>query len=143
MAVIVVMMMVMVVLMAVVVVMMMVVLMEYHIKGTSFDTAGSAASDLIMQSPDAKTFENGIKFFHTAAQIDECGNSHIPGDTGASFKVKCFPHERTSYFLLILRRIRQAMTPAPKPLSIFTTAIPSAHELSMARSGATPPKLAP
>ena len=121
----------------------MVMIVEYHIESTSFDAAGSAASDLVMQSPDPKTFEDGIQFFRTAAQIKECGNCHIPGDAGASFKVKCFPHERIRYFLLILRRMRQAITPAPKPLSIFTTAIPSAHELSMASRGATPPKLAP
>lgn len=41
------------------------------------------------------------------------------------------------------RATRAAATPAPKPLSTFTTVKPAAHELSIARSAATPPKLAP
>jgi len=36
-----------------------------------------------------------------------------------------------------------AMRPAPKPLSIFTTATPVAHELSMVKSAAIPPMDAP
>ena len=34
--------------------------------------------------------------------------------------------------------IRWASTPAPKPLSMFITAMPEAQELSMVRSGARP-----
>jgi len=40
-------------------------------------------------------------------------------------------------------RIRKAAHAAPKPLSMFTTVIPSEHELSMARSGVMPEKLEP
>ena len=39
--------------------------------------------------------------------------------------------------------ISDAMHPAPKPLSMFTTATPLAHELSMPSRAAMPPKLAP
>ena len=39
--------------------------------------------------------------------------------------------------------IRLARTPAPKPLSMFTTLTPLAQELSMDKSAATPPKDAP
>ncbi len=41
------------------------------------------------------------------------------------------------------RVIRCTNVAAPKPLSMFTTPIPVAHELSIPRSAATPPKLAP
>ena len=41
------------------------------------------------------------------------------------------------------RFIRLAANPAPKPLSILTTVMPDAHELSIARSAASPLKLAP
>ena len=37
-----------------------------------------------------------------------------------------------------LRRIRQARWAAPKPLSMFTTPTPEAHEFSMARRAASP-----
>jgi hypothetical protein len=39
--------------------------------------------------------------------------------------------------------MRLAMQPAPKPLSMLTTATPFAQLLSMPRSAAMPPKLAP
>src|SRR5215510_12523106 len=41
------------------------------------------------------------------------------------------------------RFMRLAANPAPKPLSILTTVMPDAHELSIARSAASPLKLAP
>ena len=42
-----------------------------------------------------------------------------------------------------MRLMLAAMYPAPKPLSMFTTATPPAQLFSIARSGARPPKLAP
>ncbi len=41
------------------------------------------------------------------------------------------------------RLISDATTAAPYPLSMFTTLMPPAHELSIDSSAATPPKLAP
>ncbi len=41
------------------------------------------------------------------------------------------------------RLIRVAITAAPKPLSMFTTPMPPAHELSIVSSAETPPKFAP
>src|SRR3954462_6944581 len=42
-----------------------------------------------------------------------------------------------------LRATRAAKTPAPKPLSMFTTLTPGAQEFSIARRAASPPKEAP
>jgi len=39
--------------------------------------------------------------------------------------------------------MQEATQAAPKPLSMFTTVTLEAHELSMPRRAATPPKLAP
>ena len=39
--------------------------------------------------------------------------------------------------------IATAAQAAPKPLSIFTTVSPEAHELSMAKSGTMPPRCDP
>ena len=41
------------------------------------------------------------------------------------------------------RLITEERTPAPKPLSMFTTATVGEHELSIPRRAETPPKLAP
>jgi len=41
------------------------------------------------------------------------------------------------------RLIKPAANPAPKPLSMFTTVTPAAHEFSIPRSAARPLKLAP
>ena len=41
------------------------------------------------------------------------------------------------------RLMQDATQAAPKPLSMFTTVTLEAHELSMPRRAATPPKLAP
>ena len=43
----------------------------------------------------------------------------------------------------IWRTIACAISAAPKPLSMFTTDTPAAHELSIASSAAAPPRLAP
>jgi hypothetical protein len=55
------------------------------------------------------------------------------------------PHTRllASPLLQVTRLIKLAATPAPKPLSIFTTVTPAAQELSIASRAASPPKLAP
>ena len=41
------------------------------------------------------------------------------------------------------RRIRAAANAAPKPLSMFTTEIPDAHDVSIPRSAASPSNAAP
>jgi hypothetical protein len=51
---------------------------------------------------------------------------------------------RTLHLTIIYSRfMRLAANPAPKPLSILTTVTPAAQELSIPRSAARPPKLAP
>jgi hypothetical protein len=53
---------------------------------------------------------------------------------------------RRSIFLLISphrRLMQEATQAAPKPLSMLTTVTLEAHELSIPRSAAIPPKLAP
>ena len=55
----------------------------------------------------------------------------------------CFQEGRLSSRKRYKWLIWLAMQAAPKPLSMFTTATPGAHEFSMPSSAATPPKLAP
>ena len=59
---------------------------------------------------------------------------HVPGDPGEAIEVKEAAHSRL---------ITDAMTPAPNPLSMLTTATVGEQELSIPRSAATPPKAAP
>ena len=57
-------------------------------------------------------------------------------------KCRCRPRALTSLDVRF-RLSMAAIRPAPKPLSMFTTATPDAQEFSIPSSAATPPKLAP
>lgn len=84
--------------------------------------------ELLLIVPGAARFEGGShrpaesppieEIMHSPAALCECGN----------------------YSSLL---IMPARYPAPKPLSIFTTAVPQAQLLSMASKADSPPKLAP
>jgi hypothetical protein len=52
-------------------------------------------------------------------------------------------HDNSSPCHLYKRFIKLPTNPAPKPLSIFTTATPEAQEFNIPNSAAIPPKLAP
>ena len=69
-------------------------------------------------------------------QLLRRGTDHVePLEPGIAFLEYCASgHER---------QMRLAAAAAPKPLSIFTTVIPAAQELSMPSSAARPPKAAP
>ena len=75
------------------------------------------------------------------AEIDERGHRHVAGDAGAGLEVQVQAAQRLhrSRFRLSIA----AIWPAPKPLSMFTTAMPAAHELSIDSSAAKPPRFAP
>ena len=75
------------------------------------------------------------------AEIDERGHRHVARDAGAGLEVQVQAAQRLhrSRFRLSIA----AIWPAPKPLSMFTTAMPAAHELSIDSSAAKPPRFAP
>ena len=75
------------------------------------------------------------------AEVDQRGDRHVARDPGAGLEVKVQAAQRLhrSRFRLSIA----AIWPAPKPLSMFTTAIPAAHEFSIDSSAAKPPRLAP
>src|SRR3972149_4937997 len=70
---------------------------------------------------------------------DERAQDHVAAGPGHAVEVDDrhrFPFARRG-------RAVPPDAPAAPPLSMFTTVPPAAHELSMARSGAIPPKEAP
>ena len=71
-------------------------------------------------------------------EFGEGGHQHIAGGAHAAFDVERF-HGSIPFIWLM----RLARKPAPKPLSMFTTLMPLAQELSMDSSAESPPKLAP
>ncbi len=75
--------------------------------------------------------------------IKRC-HQHIAGSAHAAVQINQFHSSAPcSSAGLSIRLMRFARNPAPKPLSMLTTQLPEAQELSMAKSAATPPKLAP
>ena len=66
---------------------------------------------------------------------------HVAADAGDAVDVG--DGHRASPAALIRRTIAAAISAAPKPLSMFTTATPAAQELSIASSAAPPPRCAP
>ena len=90
--------------------------------------------NMIVKAIQMQALQGGIKFLTAAAQSQQCGDGHIAADAAGAFNVKIFSH----LFFSISFNIRQAWTAAPNPLSIFTTEIPSAQELSMVSKGVNP-----
>ena len=77
-------------------------------------------------------------------QIDQRRNRHVSGDPRRRLEVQVQPPQRPRHGLGSRFRLSiAAICPAPKPLSMFTTATPAAHELSIDNSAAMPPRLAP
>ena len=72
-----------------------------------------------------------------AHEFQERTRDHVAGRTHLAVEIKCL------HFFAPIWLIRLARNPAPKPLSMFTTLTPAAHEFSIARSAVTPPKAAP
>ena len=72
------------------------------------------------------------------AGVQQGAQNHVAAGAGDTVKIGDFhfsPHTR--------RKMRCAYSPAPKPLSMLTTATPGAQEFSIERRGANPLKLAP
>ena len=82
---------------------------------------------------DAEPVHRLLQDLEGDADVHQGAEQHVPACAGAA--VQPADHRR--------RATRAAKTPAPKPLSMLTTAIPGAHALSMASSAASPPKDAP
>src|SRR5437899_4328703 len=74
------------------------------------------------------------------ASIDQCAEKHVAGRAGQALE-PCCSHGLPPW--AARRATRAACTPAPKPLSMFTTTTPGAQEFSMASSAASPSNEAP
>src|SRR6185436_14327153 len=73
------------------------------------------------------------------AGTDQRAEQHVAAGPGRGVD----PADHASARGAALRATRAAKTPAPKPLSMFTTVTPGAQELSIPSSAATPPNDAP
>ena len=83
----------------------------------------------------------GDKRAAVVQQLQKRRRQHIARRAHRAVQIECF-HRVSSRFACIWL-MRLARKPAPKPLSMFTTDTPLAHELSIASSAATPPNDAP
>ena len=86
-----------------------------------------------------QTVHDMQKVFLFFVQFKQRTHQHIACRAHGALPIQR-PHVSSTPFIWL---IRLARNPAPKPLSIFTTLIPLAQELSIASSAATPPRLAP
>ena len=75
----------------------------------------------------------------------EAGHRHVARDAGGRLEVlvQALQRARTRAHGSRFRFNMAAMRPAPKPLSMLTTATPAAHEFNIDSSAAIPPRLAP
>jgi len=93
------------------------------------------------KAADAHRLDGGRDDRSGHTQIDEGGHRHVSGDARAGLEVQVQATQR-----LHESRFRfniAAIWPAPKPLSMFTTAMPAAQELSIPSKAAKPPRFAP
>ena len=71
------------------------------------------------------------------AQVEHRPQEHVTARPGETIEIDGFHDFDAS------RLMRWAWQPAPKPLSILTTEMPSEHEVSIAKRAVSPPRLAP
>ena len=85
--------------------------------------------------------ERRAQVIQREAGVQHRAQQHVAADAGEAVQVG---DAHGVYSAMALwRLITAARYPAPKPLSMLTTETPAAQELSIASSGARPPKLAP
>lgn len=110
----------------------------------SRNAAGSAFFRLNSQSRNTGAVHGVQKSAAIRQQLIKRCHQHIAGSAHAAVQINQFHSSAPcSSAGLSIRLMRFARNPAPKPLSMLTTQLPEAQELSMAKSAATPPKLAP
>ena len=113
-------------------VMRVVRLLEDHPDVRRLDVSGGLPADLDPVPADAEAGEPFLEQLRIRPRADERPERHVAADPRETVEIGD-SHRFT----------RCAKYPAPKPLSMFMTATPAAQELSIARSAASPPKLAP
>ena len=132
----------------VVVVMVFMIMMAVHVVGFLLpmhvhgdpgagDAAFFRAVGMDVDPGDAEAVHALHKGAGLRQQLQQSRGEHIPRRAHGTVKIQRF-HRFASIWL-----IRPARKPAPKPLSILTTATPLAQELSIASNADRPPKLAP
>ena len=110
----------------------------------SRNAAGSAFFCLDSQPRYAGAVHGVQKSSTIRQQLIKRSHQHIAGSAHAAVQINQFHSSAPcSSAGLSIRLMRFARNPAPKPLSMLTTQLPEAQELSIAKSAATPPKLAP
>ena len=121
---------------------MPVFVVQLDVERTGVDTVRVRAGDRDGIPLHIQAFEGGKQFDLRSAEVEQGSHGHVAADAGRAFEVKDgFAHGR--FPCVASELMRAARYPAPNPLSMFTTDIPSAQELSMVRSGAMPPNDAP
>ena len=97
------------------------------------DAAAGDGTAFVGDAGDARGIEAGESGVGVGMEFEEGGGQHVAGSTGGAVDMETF------HVFLPAWLMRWARTPAPKPLSMLTTATPAAHELSMARRAERPP----
>ena len=113
-------------------VMRVVRLFEDHPDVGRLDIPGGLPADLDPVPAQAECGEPVLEQPRIRPRVDERPERHVAADPREAVEIG-YCHRFT----------RCAKYPAPKPLSMFMTATPATQELSIARSAASPPKLAP
>lgn len=101
------------------------------------ESLDAGAGGVEVDRTGSQRVEMGLDRSAVGAQIKERAEDHVPA--GAAGEVEA----EYAHVLSPVRLIMAAATPAPNPLSMFTTVMPGTHELSIAIRVVRPPRLTP
>jgi acetyl-CoA acetyltransferase len=120
-------------------------LLHYEAMGLAPRGEGAAHHRADLQPPAGQTqgAQAGLHRRRIGAEVDQQRQQHVAGGTREGVQPENLPHQVASGSGISPWLIRLAMTPAPKPLSMLTTARPVAQEVSIAISGVSPCRWAP
>ena len=97
------------------------------------------AAHVEVESRHPEPGQSGAHGALVRAGVEQRAEQHVAGHAGDAVDVEEPGHRAPP----AARAIRAAIVPAPKPSSMFTTATPAAHEVSIESSADTPPNDAP
>ena len=92
---------------------------------------------------DAQPVDAEVGQLDRGARVDQRAEQHVARDAADAVDVEDHAGPSEAARGAASRAIRAAIVPAPNPSSMFTTATPAAHEVIIASSALTPPKVAP
>lgn len=108
-----------------------------NVNPSAIQTVATCRFDVKLNRRNVQPLQRALHLFHFNAQICKRPQNHVTAGAANALEMKN-PHGASPNLLMVA-----AATPAPKPLSMFTTVMPATQEFSIASRALMPPRFIP